>query len=94
MSPLERLDRAFVSAWPYLYSSIALGLGLALLIAVRRCLACGYIYADFKYEFAERNRIYRDEDPIWFWFFVVLYGSMSIMLTGFGCVAWLRILNR
>jgi len=88
---IESLREAFFASWPYIYSWVALILGVGLFSYVARSTACGYIYPDIKYEFAERNRVYKDDDPFWFWFFVVLYGCASILLFGVGSAALLRL---
>lgn len=87
----DSIAEAFAAWWPHVYAWIILIVGVTVLVCVRRALALGYIYDGFKYEWAERNRIYRDRDPFWFWFFAILYGVGSIFIVGYGVVAIHRV---
>lgn len=88
------LDVVPALARQYAIPSIMLVVGIAFVSYTVRSLLCGYIYLDIKYSFTEGNRIYRDEDPIWFWFSIILYGSLGTLSLGGGVYGFSIILSQ
>jgi hypothetical protein len=68
---------------------ICVVVGLAMSIYAMYCLRAGYVYLDWKLSFTEDNRIYRDSNPIWFWFGILDHGSLGAAALGLAVYGYL-----